>query len=567
MRTAGPPRIERPWHMGEEALSVDALIHSEMLQIGILLIAAKLAEGASSRFGLSPFVAYIATGFILGPTVLDFVHPAPEMLAFLGVGGFLFFFLIGLDEIDIRGFVDSLRGRIFVAAFISVMASLLVSMIVTYDLFFEFGLNLLFTEALALAGVLALSSLGVVAKELSDSGRLSEPIGIQMFTTVIVAELLAMLIVGFTIGEHDHHLNFVSIFLLACKIALFTIGAWILAIRIIPPVIVRLQRILNAPFLSFGLILGIMFLMVIAAEEIGLHGKLGALLFGTALSGLPSQVRRDVVPGMRSVADGLFVPLFFASAGLHLNFSFLELPVWSIAGLVLIPLAGKVIGAFLGTFAARLEKPVPLAMGLMAKGVAEIALMLVMLDAGVIGEAEFSLLAMVMFAYILLTPLLIRFTVNRAGPSDDIALPERLPPSLVTFAMDHVRVGDIVNRGRLYPEETISVREFANRWINPNQHDYLVVDRDGDPAGIVSLSLLRYLPKDNWGDTPLRDVARRNSLRAWPDELAEDALQRMMDNSVTTLPVMERETEEFLGTVTNADILELITLEARGRYE
>ena len=111
------------------------------------------------------------------------------------------------------------------------------------------------------------------------------------------------------------------------------------------------------------------------------------------------------------------------------------------------------------------------------------------------------------------------------------------------------------------------MRDFANRWINPNQHDYLVVNRDGDPAGIVSLSLLRYLPKDNWADTPLRDVARRNSLRAWPDELAEDALQRMMDNSVTTLPVMERETEEFLGTVTNADILELITLEARGRYE
>ena len=550
----------------EEALTVDALIHSEMLQIGMLLIAAKLSEGAMSRFGLSPFVAYIATGFVLGPTVLDVVHPAPELLAFMGIGGFLFFFLIGLDEIDIRGFVSNLRGRIFVAAFISVVASLIVSMIVTYNVFFDFGLELLFTDALALAGVLALSSLGVVAKELSDSGRLSDPIGIQMFTTVVVAELIAMLIVGFTIGEHDYRLHVGSMLWLGFKIALFTVSAWILAIRVIPPVIVRLQRILNAPFLSFGLILGIMFLMVIAAEEIGLHGKLGALLFGTALSGLPPQVRRDVVPGMRSVAEGLFVPLFFASAGLHLNFSFVELPAWTIAGLVLIPLAGKVAGAFLGVFAARLEKPFPLAMGLMAKGVAEIALMLVMLDAGVISEEVFSLLAMVMFAYILLTPLAIRFTIRRAGPSDDLTLPERLPPSLVNFALDHARVGDLVNRGRLYPEETISVREFANRWIDPNQHDYVVVNRDGDPAGIVSLSLLRYLPKENWADTPLREVARRNSLRAWPDELAEDALQRMTDNSITTLPVLERETEEFLGTVTSAGILELITLEARGRH-
>ena len=550
----------------EEAMSVDALIHSEMLQIGMLLIAAKLAEGALSRFGLSPFVAYIAVGFVLGPTVLDWVHPAPELLAFLGIGGFLFFFLIGLDEIDVRGFVTNLRGRIFVAAFISVTTSLIVSMIVTYDVFFEFGLNLLFTEALALAGVLALSSLGVVAKELSDSGRLSDPIGIQMFTTVIVAELLAMLIVGFTIGEHDYRLHFGSMAWLGFKIALFTIAAWILAIRVIPPVIVRLQRILNAPFLSFGLILGIMFLMVIAAEEIGLHGKLGALLFGTALSGLPSQVRRDVVPGMRSVAEGLFVPLFFASAGLHLNLSFVELPAWTIAGLVLIPFVGKAAGAFLGAFAARMEKPLPLAMGLMAKGVAEIALMLVMLDAGALSEEVFSLLAMVMFAYILLTPLGIRFAINRAGPTDDMTLPERLPPSLVTFALDHVRVGDIMNRGSLYPQESLSVREFANRWIDANQHDYVVVDKNGDAAGVVSLSLLRYLPKENWGDTPLSDVVRRSALRARPDELAEDALQRMSDNSITTLPVLERETDKFLGAVTSASILELITLEARGSH-
>ena len=173
---------------------------------------------------------------------------------------------------------------------------------------------------------------------------------------------------------------------------------------------------------------------------------------------------------------------------------------------------------------------------------------------------------MVMFAYILLTPLAIRYSINRAGPSDDLTLPDRLPPSLVNFALDHARVGDLVNRGRLYPVESLSVREFANRWIDPNQNDYVVVDRDGDPAGIVSLSLLRYLPKENWSDTPLSDVARRNSLRAWPDELAEDALQRMSDNSVTMLPVLERETEEFLGTVTSASILELITLEARGRH-
>jgi len=101
----------------------------------------------------------------------------------------------------------------------------------------------------------------------------------------------------------------------------------------------------------------------------GLHGSLGALLFGAALSGMPYQVRRDIAPGMRSAAEGLFVPLFFAAAGLHLSLSFTELPGLTIAALVLVPLVGKFAGALIGALVARLDTPFALATGLMAKGV------------------------------------------------------------------------------------------------------------------------------------------------------------------------------------------------------
>ncbi len=534
-----------------------------MLSIGVLIIVTKLAEGVLGRFHLSAIVGYMATGVVLGP-VTGLVEPTVELQAFLGIGGFLFFFLIGLDEIDIRGFITTIRGRFFVAATISVVASLLVSLVVTSDVFFDFGLGLKFTDSLALAGILSLSSLGVVVKELSDQGRLREPIGIQIFTTVIIAELLAMLVVGFTIGEHDHDLTPFSILELMGKIAAFTIIAWLLSVRVFPPVIVLLQRLLNVPHLSFGLILGILFVMVIAAENMGLHGKLGALLIGAALSGLPHQVRRDVVPGMRSVADGLFVPLFFASAGLHLDLSFMEMPFWAIAALVTIPLAGKFAGAFIGAFLARLDRPFPLATGLMAKGVAEIALLLVLLDTGIIGNDVFSLLSMVMFLYILLTPLLIRYAINRTGSSENANIPDPLPPSLVRFALDSVRVDDILDRTHVHPEAGMSVREFVDRWVLPHQQDYVVVDRNGEFSGIVSLGMLRYLPREVWAHTPIGDVVRHIAPRAWDDELVEDVLQRMTETSVTAMPVVERESEKFLGMVTSLEILELITLDARG---
>lgn len=540
------------------------MIEEALLSIGLVIVVAKLVEGLLRHFRLNSIVAYTATGILLGP-MTGIVEPTGEMQILLGIGIFLFFFLIGLDELDVSGFIAAIHGRFFVTAIISVLLSLLAALTVTSDMVYDFGLGLTFAGSLALAGILSLTSLGVAAKVLVDEGHLKEPIGIQIFTTALIAELLTLLLVGFTIGEHVHHLSWESVLILLSKIAAFTVVTWVLASRVLPPLIVLLKRFLHVPQLSFGLILGGLFLTVVGAEHMGLHGSLGALLFGAALSKLPYYVRRDIIPGMRSIAEGLFVPLFFASAGLHLSLSFTGLPVWTIAALIVIPLVGKFAAAFIGASVARLDRPFALATGMMAKGVAEMALLLVLFELEVIGHAVFSLLVLIMLAYILLTPLAIRAVVNRVKPSEGVTLPESLPPSLARFALDDITVGDILDRTRTYPDPAMSVRAFADQWIVPHQQDYPVVDH-GELYGIVSVSMLRYLPKESWSNTPLRKLARRRTLHAWPDELVEDALQQMTEHSLTVIPVRDRESKTFLGVVNIRQILELITREATGEY-
>ncbi|MXX10763.1 MAG: CBS domain-containing protein [Nitrospira sp. SB0677_bin_15] len=547
---------------GTRDLSI--MLEEALLSIGLVIVVAKLAEGLLRHFRLNSIVAYTTTGILLGP-VAGIVKPTSEMQILLGIGIFLFFFLIGLDELDISGFIAAIHGRFFVASIISVLLSLVIALFVTSDVIYDFGLGLTFTGSLALAGVLSLTSLGVVAKVLVDEGRLKEPIGIQIFTTALIAELLTLLLVGFTIGEHVNHLGWESVLVLPVKIAVFTVVTWVLASRVLPPLIVLLKRFLHVPQLSFGLILGGLFLTVVGAEHMGLHGSLGALLFGAALSKLPYHVRRDVVPGMKSTAEGLFVPLFFASAGLHLSLAFTGLPVWTIVALVFIPLVGKFSAAFIAAVVARLDVPFVLATGMMAKGVAEMALLLVLLDIDMIGHGVFSLLVLIMLAYILLTPLAIRAVVNRVKPSAGGTLPESLPPSLARFMLDDITVGDILDRTRTYPDPSMSVRAFVDQWMVPHQQDYVVVDH-GELSGIVSLSMLRYLPKEAWSHTPLRKLARPRALETCPDELVEDALQHMIEYSLTVIPVRDRESRKFLGVVTSRQILELITRDATGEY-
>ena len=406
-------------------------LRQSLLALGVLIITAKLFEGIFRRLRLNAIVAYAAAGILLGP-VMDLtgvwsVDSTLHIELLLTLGVFIFFFLIGLDEIDISSFMASLRGHYFLAAVLSVILSLGISMLVTTDLVFDFGLRLAFTEALALAGILSMTSLGIVAKVLVDDGRLKEPVGMQIFTVVVISELIVLLIIGFSIGEHVHEVSPLGILILMGKVAGFAVVSWILSSRVLPPLVALLQRVIQVPQLSLGLLLGVLFLTVWGAELIGLHGSLGALLFGASLSGLPFQVRREITPGLRSVSDGLFVPLFFASAGLQFSFSFVTLPVWTMVALALIPLFGNFVGAFIGAYVSRLTVPYAVASGLMGKGVAEIALLLVLWDSGVIDEVVFSFLVLVMFGYILFMPP--SSASPSAGPAAGATCPMSSPTS------------------------------------------------------------------------------------------------------------------------------------------
>ncbi len=543
-------------------------IFDALFAIGLLLVVAKLLEGLFKRIGISSIFAYAITGVILGP-VTGLVEPNSDILLLLNIGIFIFFFLVGLDELDISGFLSAIRGRLFVAAVLSVIISMVGCMLVTTDVLYDVGLGLSFTDAMAVAGVLSLSSLGIVAKVLIDEERLKEPVGIQIFTGVVIAELLVLFIVGFAISEHafldvDGHLDVItSVGLLLAELAAFTIVTWLVCNKVIPRVLVLLHRVLQVPQLSYGLLLGGLFLVIVLAEKVGLHGTLGALLFGAALSPLPYQLRHDSMPGMRSTAEGLFVPLFFASAGLNLNLAFLQLSPEVIAALVFVPLIAKFAGAFISAFITRLEAPFAVASGLMAKGVAEIALLLVMLHGHIIDEALFSLLVVIMFGYILLTPMGITYALRRVRHTDD-AEDSDIPHLIDRFALGGVHVKDVLDQTRIYPDQSTTVRSFVDHWTTPEQHDYVVVD-GSNLAGVVSLSFLRYLPRSRWGSTSLVEVMRQGTPTAAPDDLVEDALQRMLDSALTVFPVVDPQTGDFQGSISSYEILEMILLTAGGR--
>ena len=545
-----------------EGKQVEALPQT-LFSVGLLIVVAKIAEGITQQLRISSIVAYTAAGVLLGP-LTGLVAVTEQLGVLVGIGVYLFFFLVGLDEIDVSVIATVVRTRLLIFALISIATPIAFSFLVTSDTVFDFGLGLSSRTALALATVLSLTSLGIAAKVLSDEGCLRDVLGVRILTTILIFKLLCLPLVGFMFDLQGEDLDPVTLLALFAKVGAFGLAAYAVSSRVVPPAVLALKRVLHVPHLSFGLLLGGLFLAVAGAKTLNLHGSVGALLFGASLSRLPHQVRRDVLPGMRSMADGLFVPLFFASGGLQVSFAVSELPLSAIAALALVPLAGKFVGPLLGSVVTRLEDPIALSTGLIAKGITEIALLLVLVERGMIGNDLFSLLILIMFAYVVGSPPLISFTVRRTKARKDRETVDSLPASLVRFALEDINVAAILERPGKFAHPELSVRDFVERWVVPDQPEYVVAE-DGNLTGLVSVSMLRYLPKEAWATTPLRRVVRKSPGSAWQDEQVEDVLHRMQELSVTALPVLDRKSGQLLGSVTSQEIHELIVSEGSAR--
>jgi Kef-type K+ transport system membrane component KefB len=132
----------------------------------------------------------------------------------------------------------------------------------------------------------------------------------------------------------------------------------------------------------------------LVTQWLGLHYILGAFLTGAVM---PSSLRKPILDRLQVVTIGLLMPFFFTLAGLRTSINpqsaaFLEIFVLTTAVAVLGKVMGTAVIARLG------GEPWPIALGLGAllqtKGLMEVIVLTILLDAGVISDTVFSALTL-----------------------------------------------------------------------------------------------------------------------------------------------------------------------------
>jgi Kef-type K+ transport system membrane component KefB/nucleotide-binding universal stress UspA family protein len=434
-----------------------------LVQIGLLLVVARLLGQLCRRVGQPAVVGELAAGVVLGPSILgrvapgvfDWVFPPglvqSGMLFAVGWLGVLLLLVVTGFETDL-----ALISRLGKAAVLVTAGSLLVP--------FAFGLgggflapeSLLGEDAersvfaLFLAAALTISSLPVIAKVLSELQLLRRNFGQLTLAVAMANDVIGWVLLGLIAGlAGSGAFDFRDLATTVFGLIVFLALAAAVGQRIVDAVLHEMRRrdigVGGWVTMAIGIALG----LGAVTQALGVEAVLGAFIGGILL-GRSRYAKREVEEQLETFTVAIVAPIFFATAGLRVDLSLLadpEIAFWAVVVTVIASVskfAGSLLGARLSGLATR--EGLALGTALNARGALEIVIATVGLSLGVLNDASYTIVVIMAIATSVMAPPLLRaITKGWVGSLEEQERLEReqqmarkvlLRPGRVLFAYD-----------------------------------------------------------------------------------------------------------------------------------
>jgi Kef-type K+ transport system membrane component KefB/mannitol/fructose-specific phosphotransferase system IIA component (Ntr-type) len=391
-----------------------------LLSLSVLLSAARVMGELARRIGLPLVFGELASGIMLGPTLLGRIAPgvhdwlfpggppATMLAGYTNVAVVLLLVVAGL-EVDLR--LVRRRGRS--ALFTSVMGIVmpLAGGVVLGVLLPDSDLarpdhRALF--ALFMGVALSISALPVIAKTLLDLGLFKTDVGLLVMAAAMIDDVAGWLAFSVLVGPmQGGPVRLVAVLRSVVLTASFVLVALFAGRPLLDRLIERLQADRHSgPRRVLSLIVLLALFGASFTQWIGIHAVFGGFVVGVVVGATP-HVKERTRAIVHDFVTNIFAPVFFAGLGLRADFvkSF-DLPLCLLV--LAVASVAKVLGCALGARAGGLgwRPAAAVGFGLNARGAIEIILALLALEAGLLRERVF--VALVVMA--LLTSLI-------SGPS------------------------------------------------------------------------------------------------------------------------------------------------------
>jgi Kef-type K+ transport system membrane component KefB len=400
---------------------------SLLLQLIVILTTARVCGWVLRYVGQPGVVGEMAAGLMLGPVVMGALFPELHAQLFSKaslqglsslstLGLVLFMFVVGLELRAAKGVREQLRSAGYVGVLSTVVPAALGIAIAPalHPMLAPAGVGF-WPFALFIAAALSITAFPVMARILKDRGMTRTSFGQLSLGAAAVVDVFAWILLAFVVamagaGEGFHGLLKTTLGMVVVLCVLF-LGvkpafAWLL----------RTKAPEGEPSITLmaALMIGLL-ASALATEWLHLHAVFGAFLFGACLP-RDDRLLKSLTERIEPISIVVLMPLFFALAGLGTTSNAFSGAGFGAMMLILAVAAfGKIAGGAIGARMAGYGWRDSLATGSLmnARGLMELIVMKIGLDAGLIGPELFTMLLVMALVTTAMTGPLINLFIGR----------------------------------------------------------------------------------------------------------------------------------------------------------
>ena len=411
---------------------VENLLFFTLLQLVVILLAARIGGSLAQRWGQTRVVGEIVVGLLLGPSLFGSLAPDTFQYVFHSVPGepimimsqiglILLMFQIGLDfDFSHLKSRDNSKVVMLVSLFGLVVPFLLGLLVATlsHDALAP-TVNLL-AYALFMATALSITAVPVLGRIMMELGITRTAVGVITITSAAINDVVGWIALAVVTALTLSQFSLTGMLFNLSMLLLYAALCW----WVLRPLLRRLLAYFKShsddlPQSLLAVLLALIFLSAMATYKIGIFAIFGGFMLGVLLH----DEHEFVAAWKAKIADFVsvfFVPIFFTYTGLRTHIDALD--SWNLWQWCLIILGAATLGKFGGSyFAARwagraAHESRIIAVMMNTRGLMELIVINVGYDLGVIPANVFTMLVIMAVVSTLVTAPVVRLWMKRDLP-------------------------------------------------------------------------------------------------------------------------------------------------------
>ena len=402
-----------------------------LLQLIVILATARVCGWLLRFVGQPAVIGEMIAGLLLGPVVFGALFPQlhaelfPKaslegLLSLSTLGLVMFMFVVGLETQTQQGLRAQLKAAGYVGA-LSVVTPLLLGIAISPMLYPDLApLGIAFWPfALFMAAAMSVTAFPVMARILKDRELTRSRIGQLSLSAAAVVDVFAWILLALVIELV--HVSGSGALVITVLGVLALIACLLLVVRPLFSWLLRTQAPDGEPTAAMlaALVMGLLSCAMLT-DWLHLHAVFGAFLFGVSVP-RDEKFVRALARRFEPFSSVVLMPLFFALAGLGTTpAAFSGGQLGPMLLIVAVATLGKILGAAAGARLARYSWRESWATGSLmnARGLMELVIMKIGIDAGVIGPSMFTMLLIMALVTTAMTGPLLSLILRRRAVAE-----------------------------------------------------------------------------------------------------------------------------------------------------